>query len=91
MRSVRQYPKAVQMRGMPVLLRELPELDNAQSALRFVGLTPGSVGLYQVNFLVPPVPSGTPPCSGSVRSNFTVSIGDARSFDGASICVNVAK
>jgi len=61
-----------------------------QDAKRFVGLTPGSVGLFQINFAVPPVPAGTPPCGGLVRSNFTISIGDADSFDGAAICVAVA-
>ena len=57
----------------------------------FAGATPGFVGLYQVNFLVPSVPAGTPPCqimgASSVFSNLTVSIGSANSYDGAGICV----
>jgi uncharacterized protein (TIGR03437 family) len=62
----------------------------------FAGTTPGYVGLYQVNFIVPPVPAGTPPCvdasalplgSNVVQSNLTVSIGGTFSFDGARICV----
>jgi len=62
----------------------------------FAGTTPGYVGLYQVNFVVPPVPAGTPPCvdasklplgSNVVQSNLTVSIGGQFSFDGARICV----
>ncbi len=62
----------------------------------FAGSTPNYVGLYQVNFVVPPVPAGTPPCvdasklplgSNVVQSNLTVSIGGQFSFDGARICV----
>jgi uncharacterized protein (TIGR03437 family) len=62
----------------------------------FAGTTPGYVGLYQVNFAVPPVPAGTPACvdasklplgSNVVQSNLTVSVGGQFSFDGARICV----
>ncbi len=62
----------------------------------FAGSTPNYVGLYQVNFVVPPVPTGTPPCvdagklpfgSNVVQSNLTVSVGGQFSFDGARICV----
>jgi uncharacterized protein (TIGR03437 family) len=62
----------------------------------FAGTTPGYVGLYQVNFTVPLVPAGTPPCvdasslpigANVVQSNLTVSIGGQFSFDGARICV----
>jgi len=74
-------------------------LPNAPQPL-FAGLTPGYVGLYQVNFVVPPVPQGTPACVDTsnllpapgqnfVQSNLTVSVGGAFSFDGARICVAV--
>jgi hypothetical protein len=62
----------------------------------YAGSTPGYVGLYQVNFVVPPVPAGILPCvdvtknylpGDVVQSNLTVSIGGASSFDGAGICV----
>ncbi len=62
----------------------------------FTGTTPGFVGLYQVNFIVPPAPAGLPPCvdaatvspyANVVQSNLTVSIGSAFSFDGVGICV----
>ena len=62
----------------------------------FAGTTAGYVGLYQVNFVVPPIPAGTPPCVDTstlqapynvVQSNLTVSIGGQFSFDGARICV----
>jgi uncharacterized protein (TIGR03437 family) len=53
----------------------------------YSGLTPGFVGLYQVNFMVPQAPVGTPACSGTVKSNLTVSVGGQSSFDGVGICV----
>jgi len=65
----------------------------------YAGATPGYVGLYQINFVVPPVPPGTPPCAeivgpqaptaNMVYSNLTVSVGGRYSFDGAGICVAV--
>jgi len=65
----------------------------------YAGATPGYVGLYQINFVVPPVPAGTPPCVGQPTviqpgeneawSNLTVSVGGLFSFDGARICVAV--
>jgi uncharacterized protein (TIGR03437 family) len=60
----------------------------------YAGLAPGFVGLYQVNFIVPPAPpNGLPQCTGAAegtsiaQSNLTVSIGGQFSFDGAGICV----
>jgi len=53
----------------------------------YSGLVPGYVGLYQINFTVPPAPVGTQTCSGAVQSNLTVSVGGLASFDGAGICV----
>lgn len=64
----------------------------------FAGLVPGFVGLYQINFTVPEVPRGTPPCDTfanspfpavllTVLSNLTVTIYGQTSFDGAGICV----
>ncbi len=50
-------------------------------------LAPGSVGVYQVNFLVPPLPDGLAGCTLDTPSNLTVSIGRGSSFDGAGICV----
>jgi uncharacterized protein (TIGR03437 family) len=64
----------------------------------FAGSTTGYAGLYQVNFVVPSPPVGTPACAAAdvsefqpgsniVQSNLTVSIGGTFSFDGAGICV----
>jgi uncharacterized protein (TIGR03437 family) len=63
----------------------------------FAGSTQGFIGLYQVNFVVPPPPVGLTPCStpviadgpigGLITSNLTVSIGSLVSLDGAGICV----
>lgn len=55
----------------------------------FVGLAPGFVGLYQVDFLVPSLPAGTLPCGGPVASNLTVTLVGGTSFDGAGLCVAV--
>jgi len=62
----------------------------------FAGATPGFIGLYQVNFIVPPPPPDLPQCTdlsriglfdNAVQSNLTVSIGSVYSFDGVGICV----
>ncbi len=63
----------------------------------FTGATEGYVGLYQINFIVPPPPPLLQPCVNSatavttaglaVQSNLTVSVGSPFSFDGAGICV----
>ena len=67
----------------------------------FVGLTPGQVGLYQMNVKLPDAFPAVDPCTtpsvltgnptgalGSFAySNLTISLGAASSFDGAAICV----
>jgi uncharacterized protein (TIGR03437 family) len=56
----------------------------------FVGLTPGQIGLYQINFVVPAPPAGTQPCGLAGSSNLTVSVlgVGSQSFDGVGICVD---
>ncbi|HKX00499.1 MAG TPA: hypothetical protein VJN43_22360 [Bryobacteraceae bacterium] len=68
-------PNAVPMRPLP-----------GSASPIFSGLTPGGVGLYQVNFVVPPVPAGTATCT-QTGSNLTVTVAGITSFDGAAICV----
>ncbi len=82
----------------PSMPAVLPSITSTAQPL-FVGLTPGQIGLYQINFVVPPPPPGTPLCGAAVQSNLTISVagdvasiaGDnpsSRSFDGAGICVD---
>jgi hypothetical protein len=64
----------------------------------FVGLTPGQVGLYQINVRIPDTVPSVPACTGIascigsllkclIQSNLTIDIGGYTSFDGAAICV----
>jgi uncharacterized protein (TIGR03437 family) len=68
--------------GMPLAVSSFPP----NSAL----LKSGLVGIYQVTFTVPSLPSGTPACSDIVRSNLTINIGRMASYDGAGICVDTS-
>lgn len=69
---------------------ELPPDGSLPPNLIYVGLVPGLVGVFQINFRVPDVPAKTPHCDGvGVKSNLTVSIGGPLFFDGAGICVQV--
>jgi uncharacterized protein (TIGR03437 family) len=56
-------------------------------SILFVGLVPGLVGTYQVNFVIPSPPGPLTPCGAAVVSNLTVSLNGSYSFDGAGICV----
>jgi uncharacterized protein (TIGR03437 family) len=65
----------------------------------YAGATKSYIGLYQINFIVPPPPRGLQPCvdfavnpdlaagGNAILSNLTVSVGSTFSFDGAGICV----
>lgn len=68
-----------------------PERSNPgdESIASYVGLAPGFVGLYQVNFRVPALPAGTQACRPGVpsESNMTVTLSGEFSFAGTGICV----
>ncbi len=49
----------------------------------------GNLGLYQVNVVVPQLPTSAGAC-GAVQSNLTIDLGGLSSYDGAQICVAVA-
>jgi uncharacterized protein (TIGR03437 family) len=62
----------------------------AVSQPEFVGLTPGQVGLYQVNVKLPSAFPAVESCNaGGVGSNLTINVAGDNSFDGAAICVAV--
>jgi uncharacterized protein (TIGR03437 family) len=69
---------------------------SASAVPLFSGATKGFIGLYQINFIVPPAPERLAACSSAgvtpdvaneIFSNLTVSVGSIFSFDGAGICV----
>ncbi len=72
-----------------------PTADGESSATvpAFVGLTPGQVGLYQLNLKLPDAFPATEACSleRGIVSNLTIDIAASTSgglsFDGAPICV----
>jgi hypothetical protein len=53
-------------------------------------LTPGQVGLYQINVQLPAVFPAVASCGPGVQSNLTIDVGASFSFDGAAICVQSA-
>jgi uncharacterized protein (TIGR03437 family) len=79
--------------GLPIQFTFGP---NAPPALRLGGppdlylpafLTPGQVGLYQINVPLPSVFPPVAPCGQGITSNLTITFGGDVSFDGAKICV----
>ena len=61
--------------------------DGTATRPLFAGLTPGFVGLYQINFRLPSFPARIQPCGAVILSNLTVNVAGPRSFHGAGICV----
>jgi uncharacterized protein (TIGR03437 family) len=70
----------------------------AVPAPAFAGLTPGQVGLYQINVTIPNTIPAVDRCGttcaptkctvyNTVQSNLTIEVGGNTSFDGAAICV----
>jgi uncharacterized protein (TIGR03437 family) len=50
-------------------------------------LRPLQVGIYDISFQAPALPSGVAACSNTVRSNLTVNVSRISSFAGVGICV----
>ena len=81
-----------QINAAPSVPPGLPAGAPPPAAPPFAGLAPNQIGVYQINFVVPPVPPGTPSCGYPVNSNLTISVsldraGASSTFDGAAICV----
>ena len=80
-------PNAGPSRGLPEYLTECYTPPTCPNTPVFSGLTPGYAGSYQVNFVIPTPPPGTPPCGFQIASNLTLTLVGSVSFDGAGICV----
>jgi uncharacterized protein (TIGR03437 family) len=52
----------------------------------YAGLSPGFVGLYQINFRAPSPAPGTPPCTAAAPTNLIVGFTGLTSADTARIC-----
>ena len=102
--AIVKAPVYLQFDYRPNTSPSMPTVGSPMTARpMFVGLTPTEVGLYQVNFTVPPPPAGTPACGSTIpvasltppvqtspiQTNLTVSImATGQSFSGAAICVD---
>jgi len=55
-------------------------VGTVQATVDYIGLTPGSIGLYQVNFVIPPIAKGTYPIqiniAGQVSNKPTITVGN---------------
>lgn len=80
-------PNAGPSRGVPPMLTACYTTATCPLTPAFAGLTPGAVGLYQVNFVIPSEPQPAFACGDGIISNLTLTIVGATSFDGAGICV----
>jgi uncharacterized protein (TIGR03437 family) len=65
-----------------------PNINATDPTIQFAGLTPGLVGLWQINFTVPAPPAPLARCGApGIMSNLTVTLSGTYSFDGVGICV----
>ena len=61
-------------------------LATSEDMAVYSGLVPGQVGLYQVNFRVPPLPNGLPACGPGRPSNLTMIVRGTVSSDTVGFC-----
>ena len=61
-------------------------LATSEDMAVYSGLVPGQVGLYQVNFRVPPLPNGLPICGPGRPSNLTMMVRGTVSSDTVGFC-----
>ena len=74
----------------PVVRRRVPEpngglIQEIQPA--YIGAVPGQLGLYQINFVVPPYPPEVPRYRGSIGPNAMLSVAGITSEEGVGIFV----
>jgi len=65
---------------------QFPGLATNEDAAIYSGLVAGQVGLYQVNFRVPALPSGLPACGPDRTSNLTMVVRGVVSSDTVGFC-----
>ena len=60
--------------------------SSGDAMIDFTGLTPGEVGLYQINFRLPAFSDSLPACQEPFHPNVTIHIAAWASWDDAGIC-----
>jgi len=96
-----QTPEAAPILSLPNIYLEFDFRPNASPSATytvpsfgatlpvFVGLTPGQVGMYQINIQLPDTFPTVRSCGGNILSNLTINIGPS-SIAGAPICVTAS-
>lgn len=72
----------------PRVERSRPIGGERNPAVLYAGLSPGSIGLYQINIRIPTVPDNLPECIGNVTSNLTITLMGFQSLDGVRLCAS---
>ena len=85
--NIDNQANAAPSKGIPLSLTACSTTPTCPFTPVFAGLSPGSVGLYQVNFVIPSALQPMFACGPGIASNLTLTIVGLTSFDGAGICV----
>ncbi len=72
----------------PRVERSRPIGGERNPAVLYAGLSPGNIGLYQINIRIPTVPDNLPECVGNVTSNLTITLMGIQSLDGVRLCAS---